>query len=31
MFEINHNDNTKLLLTYEFLIFFEKFINCFED
>ena len=25
MFEINHNDNTKVLLTDEFLIFFEKF------
>ena len=31
MFEINHNDNTKVLLTDEFLIFFEKFINSFED
>jgi hypothetical protein len=29
MFEINHNDNTKVLLTDEFLIFFEKFINSF--
>ena len=31
MFEINPNDNTKVLLTDEFLIFFEKFINSFED
>ena len=31
MLEINTNDNIKLLLTDEFLIFFEKFINSFED
>ena len=31
MFEINHNQKTKTLLTDEFLSFLEKFINSFEN
>ena len=31
MFEINHNQKTKTLLTHEFQSFLEKFINSFED